>query len=208
MAREKQHTLEHVAHLLPAGFDALSLEGIQTPAGLFGRDHRILWMNNAMGLVHRCKPRHAIGTPCHDTLKNCSTECVDCCMTEVIRTGRMVVTETSIRMPDGETRYGDLHSYPVRGDDHEIVAIFVIAFDTTRHVLGRQQETVAQDSPLSPRETEVLRLMAEGYTNTQISDVLDISAHTVKTHVTSVFNKLGVNDRTQAAVMAVRQQLI
>jgi two-component system, NarL family, response regulator LiaR len=56
---------------------------------------------------------------------------------------------------------------------------------------------------LSPRETEVLRLMARGFTNQQISRGLFISVSTVKKHVRSVISKLGVSDRTQAAVRAV-----
>jgi two-component system, NarL family, response regulator LiaR len=56
---------------------------------------------------------------------------------------------------------------------------------------------------LSPRETEVLRLMARGFTNQQISRGLFISVSTVKKHVRSVISKLGVSDRTQVAVRAV-----
>lgn len=210
MASSKSHILDSYAEHLPGGFGAVALESIQTPAGLFGRDFRVLWMNNAMGLIHRCKPRHAVGELCHEALKNCSTTCVDCCMTEVVETGRMVVTEAWIDMPRGGRRWGDMHAYPVRSDDGEIEAIFVIVFDTTRHVLKEQerQEKAVSDVPLSPRETEVLRLMAEGYTNSQISSVLEISAHTVKTYVNGVFNKLGVNDRTLAAVKGVRENLI
>jgi DNA-binding NarL/FixJ family response regulator len=61
---------------------------------------------------------------------------------------------------------------------------------------------------LTGRELEVLRLLAEGFTNPEISDILSISNHTVKSHVVHIFNKLGVNDRTQAAVWAARQRLI
>jgi len=53
--------------------------------------------------------------------------------------------------------------------------------------------------PLTDREIQVLRQVVGGATNREISTVLNISAHTVKSHVTSVFNKLGVNDRAQAA---------
>lgn len=62
--------------------------------------------------------------------------------------------------------------------------------------------------PLTKRELAVLRLLAAGATNTEISESLKISPHTVKSHVIHIFNKLGVDDRTQAAVWAVRQQLI
>lgn len=55
---------------------------------------------------------------------------------------------------------------------------------------------------LSAREREVLSLMAEGLSNQQIADQLGIGEKTVKTHVSNVLAKLGVGDRTQAAVFA------
>ena len=60
---------------------------------------------------------------------------------------------------------------------------------------------------LSPREVEVLVLLGQGDTNREISKKLAISPHTVKSHVIHLFNKLGVSDRTQAAVWAARQNL-
>ncbi|HDL08497.1 MAG TPA: hypothetical protein ENG35_07155 [Desulfobacteraceae bacterium] len=61
---------------------------------------------------------------------------------------------------------------------------------------------------LSKREIEVLRLISEGLTNTEIGRKLHISHHTVKSHVIHIFNKLGVNDRTRAGVWAAQNQLI
>lgn len=63
-------------------------------------------------------------------------------------------------------------------------------------------------APLTGRELEVLRLMAHGATNKEISDLLGISPHTSKSHVIHIFNKLGVGDRTQAAVWATRHHLV
>jgi DNA-binding NarL/FixJ family response regulator len=57
---------------------------------------------------------------------------------------------------------------------------------------------------LSPRELEVLRLVARGLPNKLIARELDISEKTVKAHLTSVFSQLGVSDRTQAALWAQR----
>ncbi len=65
-----------------------------------------------------------------------------------------------------------------------------------------------ESSRLTARELEVLRLVAEGFTNKQICGTLQISHHTVKSHVDHIFNKLGVFDRTQAAVWAVRNSLV
>ena len=61
---------------------------------------------------------------------------------------------------------------------------------------------------LSPREIQVLRYLAEGASNPEISEALDISPHTVKSHVIHIFNKINVNDRTQAAVWAVQNKVI
>jgi DNA-binding CsgD family transcriptional regulator/ArsR family metal-binding transcriptional regulator len=61
---------------------------------------------------------------------------------------------------------------------------------------------------ISGREAEVLRLITEGFTNQEIAQVLKVSHNTVKTHVVHIFNKLGVNDRTQAAVWAAQNELI
>ncbi len=61
---------------------------------------------------------------------------------------------------------------------------------------------------LTDRERTVLRLIAQGATNLEISDALTISPHTVKSHVVHIFNKLGVNDRTQAAVLATRHGVV
>jgi DNA-binding CsgD family transcriptional regulator len=61
---------------------------------------------------------------------------------------------------------------------------------------------------LSARELEVLALIVEGLTNKEIASRLTLSPDTVKNHVVHIIQKLGVADRTQAAVMAVRQGLI
>ena len=57
---------------------------------------------------------------------------------------------------------------------------------------------------LSPRELEVLTLVASGMPNKLIARKLEISEKTVKAHLTSVFSQLGVSDRTQAALWAQR----
>ena len=60
--------------------------------------------------------------------------------------------------------------------------------------------------PLSPREREVLQLIARGQSNRQIARDLVIGEQTVKTHVRGILTKLGLQDRVQAAIFALRQQ--
>jgi two-component system, NarL family, response regulator LiaR len=60
--------------------------------------------------------------------------------------------------------------------------------------------------PLSPREREVLRLIARGHSNRQIAKDLAIGEQTVKTHVRGILTKLGLQDRVQAAIFALRHQ--
>ncbi len=62
--------------------------------------------------------------------------------------------------------------------------------------------------PLSPRETEVLQLMARGLQNKEIAAQLVISERTVKFHVSSILGKLGAGNRTEAVTMALQQGII
>lgn len=61
---------------------------------------------------------------------------------------------------------------------------------------------------LSPREIEVLRMLAEGYGNKNIAKKLNISEHTVKFHVSSIFQKLNASTRTEAVTVGARMGLI
>jgi DNA-binding NarL/FixJ family response regulator len=73
------------------------------------------------------------------------------------------------------------------------------------------QEVRAPDKsqePLTNRETEVLRLLAQGKSNKEISKLLNISEQTVKTHVSHILDKLDVPSRTMAALYAIRTGLV
>jgi two-component system, NarL family, response regulator LiaR len=61
---------------------------------------------------------------------------------------------------------------------------------------------------LSQREMDVLKLMVEGRSNPEIADQLYLSPNTIKTHVRGIMNKLAVDDRVQAAVVALRAGLV
>jgi DNA-binding NarL/FixJ family response regulator len=75
-----------------------------------------------------------------------------------------------------------------------------------RTLLTRRTTQAPQDQ-LSDREPEVVGLVADGLANKQIARHLGISERTVKAHLTSVFQRIGVTDRTQAALWAERNGL-
>jgi DNA-binding NarL/FixJ family response regulator len=70
-----------------------------------------------------------------------------------------------------------------------------------------QSRGAAQIESLTPREVEVLKLLSQGQTNPQIAQNLLFSVSTVKAQVRSILSKLGVSDRTQAAVRAIETRL-
>lgn len=82
--------------------------------------------------------------------------------------------------------------------------------EVTRYLM--QQVTQPEKRPasvelLTQRELEVLRLLGKGYSNREIGETLVIAEKTVKTHVSSILAKLALPDRTQAALLAVREKL-
>jgi DNA-binding NarL/FixJ family response regulator len=64
------------------------------------------------------------------------------------------------------------------------------------------------DIRLTKREQDVLLLLVKGHTNKEMADLMFISEKTVKNHLTSIFRKLGVKDRTQAAVYALKNNIV
>jgi predicted ATPase/DNA-binding CsgD family transcriptional regulator len=88
-----------------------------------------------------------------------------------------------------------------------------------RYALGREEAAAAETSPrskekstphltLTPRERDVLRLVASGMTNAQVADSLVLSPNTVSIHLYSIYSKLGVKSRTAATRLAMEQGLV
>lgn len=85
-----------------------------------------------------------------------------------------------------------------------------VAARLLQHMAGQTQRGNVNDGEedLSPREIEVLQLVARGYANKEIAARLTITEATVKTHLAHIFQKLGVNDRTEAVTTAVQRNII
>jgi NarL family two-component system response regulator LiaR len=69
-------------------------------------------------------------------------------------------------------------------------------------------KTAEGPDQITERELEVLRLAAKGLSNRDIARQLDISVRTVQTHLSNVFNKMGVGSRTEAVMLGLRKGLI
>jgi DNA-binding NarL/FixJ family response regulator len=69
-------------------------------------------------------------------------------------------------------------------------------------------QSTQQENDLSPREREVLQLIAEGYTNKQIAEILVISVKTVQTHRTNLMSKLDLHDRGELIKYAIQKKII
>jgi DNA-binding NarL/FixJ family response regulator len=77
-----------------------------------------------------------------------------------------------------------------------------------QRVLSRSRQAERSAETLTDREMEVLRRLAEGATNEEIAGAMYLSEKTVKSHITSIFRKLQVTNRTQAAAKAIRDRLV
>jgi DNA-binding NarL/FixJ family response regulator len=112
---------------------------------------------------------------------------------------------------------GGAHDYLLKGESAEAILEAVegaaagrmpARAGSMRRVAGimTNRRTIEQgDSPLTPRESQVLRQISLGLSNKEIAETLSISVETVKEHVQKLLRKLAVSDRTQAAVWAVRR---
>ena len=89
----------------------------------------------------------------------------------------------------------------------------LVAPEVTRQLVGRYASRIrptghTPDTALTPRELEVLRLIADGRSNSEIAAILVISHETVKTYVSRILTKLDLRDRVQAVVYAYRRGLV
>ena len=89
-----------------------------------------------------------------------------------------------------------------------LVVLQADAFDPVLSPVPGRFELDPSDQILTPREIEVLRMMAAGLGNKEIASQLTISGHTVKFHISSIFAKLGASSRTEAVTLGIRRGLI
>jgi DNA-binding NarL/FixJ family response regulator len=126
---------------------------------------------------------------------------------EVIRIGAAAYLDkkSNIKELEGVIRRVARGEYPI---NDSLLATPTVA----EHVLKQFQEMVSMGmsvesvtAPLTSRETQILRYVADGNSNKKIAQILDISEQTIKNHVSSILRKLNANDRAHAVVLAIRR---
>jgi len=114
-------------------------------------------------------------------------------------TGYRLFPELAGAVAEVETHRRDLSSLLAQAHDFALAKKLGLSESRRIHRLRAQ----AEKSPLSPRETEVFELLAQGLSNKEIAQNLFISEATVKVHVSRVLEKLGVRTRTEAAARSL-----
>ena len=88
------------------------------------------------------------------------------------------------------------------------IAQFILEIIQSNDMITESQETESYDFDLTAREKDILKLVALGKSNKEIADELILSIHTVKNHLKNILQKLCVEDRTQAAILAIKEKLV
>ena len=88
------------------------------------------------------------------------------------------------------------------------IAQFILEIIQSDTVNTQQQTDSSYDFDLTSREKDILKLVAEGKSNKEIADELILSIHTVKNHLKNILQKMCVEDRTQAAILAIKEKLV
>ncbi len=90
----------------------------------------------------------------------------------------------------------------------ELIFNKTILKDFIMTLLTIKEQNGQKSIPLTERERQVLKYLAEGKTNEEIAKFLNVTVHTAKAHVHNIFEKMEVQDRTQAVVRAIKQHII
>jgi DNA-binding CsgD family transcriptional regulator len=212
----------------PAALYTTLFERVDFHCNIIDINYRIIW-HNRMAEEKR-KP----GLLCFEFYMKRNQPCMICPVRNVVDSGEISVVERERleRLPNGLPTWGEIRAFPIFDKNGDVEAVFTIGFDVTekrlqleKHckdisVLERRILELSKLKSIMPadggengfnlsiRELQVLNLLVQGFSNREISKILSLSVHTVKTHVNHIFNKLGVNDRTEAATLATRLKLL
>lgn len=215
-------------------FCKIFLQDLLDPFYIVTREYRILWGNRQKAAEHGLNQKEITGQICYEIFFRRNDPCPKCSVRTVLESEKAYMVEKRCELTAGRQVWCQQRAIPILDKNQDIAFIIVYGLHTTdKMIKAKRQDRYIENlenalfeikedqgnsvranvnhklrSSLTDREVEVLDLIADGFTNPEISNTLSISVHTAKTHVINIFNKLGVNNRTQAAVIAAFHQLI
>jgi DNA-binding CsgD family transcriptional regulator len=137
--------------------------------------------------------------------------CVPRGRTDISRVHATIKRHGSYHILEDNSRYGTFVNNQKIAGSWELKPGDVLGFANSREMLVFEDPTQAIEplvEPLTEREREVLQLVAVGKSNQEIADALHIAVDTVKTRLKTAFQKLNVDNRTEAVYAAVRRRLL
>jgi len=180
-------------------FDAL--ERLQVPIFAVDRDMMVRWLNSAS----RELVGDRVGQPFTSVLDPSSLPVANQAFAQKI-VGNVAATEyeVTLRKGDGTLVRVEISSVPIRAGQR-ITGVFGFADVDERASPARATDG---DVSLTPRQAQVLRLLARGCSTEQMADELGISLDTVRNHVRGIFRRLGVHSRLEAVIEAYERSLV
>jgi DNA-binding CsgD family transcriptional regulator len=177
-----------------------ALEELRVPAGVVDREGTIRWENDASrGRYgsHVEKPVSTLIAPKTDAQ-------VEAMLAEMLCHGEPAEFTVQVTLPDGSTEQREISAVPLR-DGGSIVGVFGLNLPAGERVVSK---AAAPHSDLTERQREVLALLAEGRSTSEIAAELGLSVTTVRNHIANLIAALGVHTRLQAVIAAGRAGLI
>jgi PAS domain S-box-containing protein len=177
---------------------ARTLQHVNVPSAIVARDGAVTWLNDAATELFgdlRGRSFFSVVAP----------EDVAAARRQLERKlgGGTPVTDYEIDVitPDGSRRRAEISSVLIQGGD-QCHAIFGVGLPRDRPTPPRR------DPRLTPRQNEVLQMLAEGMSTDQIAAVLHLSKETVRNHIRHVLRALGAHSRLEAVAIARRERLL
>jgi DNA-binding NarL/FixJ family response regulator len=199
---------------------------------ILNKDYTVLWANKIMALGCSRELDEMIGKKCYHAFRRRNKPCEVCVLQIVSTTKKAVVLERRAEQPNIVPNYLEVRAFPIFDKDGTVKHIFEILIPLDKKKRAEEQQRkyvesleksirelnaksptciekkISEAGNLTAREQEIVRLIAQGFSNKEIANILKISLDTVKTHVKNIFLKLDVTDRTKAAIWAASHNLI
>lgn len=178
-----------------------ALARLPVPAFAVRRDGTIAWLNTAAReLLGEREGAAFTQVVAPESVHVVRTELAR----EVVGSAPSAEYEATLLKKDGVTARAEISSVPVADHGHIVGVFGVASVDRTSATL----DAASSIHQLTPRQTEVLRLLARGCSTEQLAEELGVAVETARNHVRAVLRRLGVHSRLEAVIRAHRDGLI